>query len=84
MRKLKTDLKDLKNRRDEYIDYSDIPETDASFWEDAKIEYPSKKIPISIRVDEDVLEWFKKFGRGYQSRINAVLRSYMTHSKKGP
>ena len=82
MTKSKTDIEKLRKQRDEQIDYSDIPETEAHFWEEAKIEYPSKKIPISLRVDEDVLLWFKKFGRGYQSRINAVLRSYMIHSDR--
>jgi uncharacterized protein (DUF4415 family) len=41
-----------------------------------------KKKPITIRVDDDVLNWFKTLGKGYQTRINAILRSYMqTHQK---
>ncbi len=46
-------------------------------WSDAVLVIPAKKKAISIRVDEDVLKFFKKEGEGYQRRINAVLRSYM-------
>ena len=46
-------------------------------WSDAVLVIPAKKKAISIRVDEDVLSFFKKEGDGYQRRINAVLRSYM-------
>lgn len=59
------------------IDYSDIPETDTSFWKDAKLILPEPKIPISLRVDKDIIDWFKEEGKGYQSRINAVLRLYV-------
>lgn len=51
-------------------------------WSDAVLVWPSKKQPISIRVDQDVLDFFKSQGDGYQSRINAVLRSYMQHAAK--
>ncbi|MFN2325339.1 MAG: BrnA antitoxin family protein [Gemmatimonadales bacterium] len=47
------------------------------FWDAAEIVVPPPKRAISIRLDEDVLRWFKADGPGYQSRINAVLRSYM-------
>jgi uncharacterized protein (DUF4415 family) len=46
-------------------------------WSDAVLVIPAGKKAISIRVDEDVLDFFKKEGAGYQRRINAVLRSYM-------
>lgn len=59
------------------INYSDIPELDEKFWQEAELVLPEKKIPISIRLDRDVLEWFKSQGEGYQSRINAILRAYM-------
>ena len=48
------------------------------FWDSAVMVEPVLKQPISLRVDEDVLAWFRKSGPRYQSRINAVLRSYMT------
>jgi uncharacterized protein (DUF4415 family) len=50
-------------------------------WSDAVLVIPAKKA-ISIRVDEDVLNFFKKEGDGYQRRINAVLRSYMQQKAK--
>ena len=43
---------------------------------------PERKVPVALRIDHDVVDWFKSHGRGYQSRINAVLRSYMNARKK--
>lgn len=51
-------------------------------WSDAVLVVPPKKKAISIRVDEDVLDFFKREGEGYQRRINAVLRSYMQQKSK--
>ena len=51
-------------------------------WSDAVLVIPARKKAISIRVDEDVLDFFKKAGNGYQRRINAVLRSYMQQKAK--
>ena len=51
-------------------------------WSKAVLVIPPKKKAISIRVDEDVLDYFKKEGAGYQRRINAVLRSYMQQRRK--
>lgn len=51
-------------------------------WSDAVLVIPAKKKAISIRVDEDVLAFFKSGGDGYQGRINAVLRSYMQQKAK--
>ncbi len=51
-------------------------------WSDAVLVMPARKKAISIRVDEDVLDFFKKEGAGYQRRINAVLRSYMQQKAK--
>ena len=50
-------------------------------WGEAVLVIPPKKQAISIRLDEDVLDYFKHEGAGYQRRINAVLRSYMTQKK---
>ncbi len=52
----------------------DLPK---DFWDDAVPVLPAAKIPISLRVDADVLEFFRETGPRYQSRMNAVLRSYM-------
>jgi uncharacterized protein (DUF4415 family) len=51
-------------------------------WGEAVLVIPPKKQAISIRVDQDVLDFFKSEGAGYQRRMNAVLRSYMDHEKK--
>jgi uncharacterized protein (DUF4415 family) len=53
-------------------------------WSEAVLVIPPKKKAISIRVDEDVLDFFKQQGTGYQRRINAVLRSYMEQKKSRP
>ena len=57
---------------------ADLPE---NFWDAALVVEPSQKLPISLRVDADVLDWFKTQGPRYQSRMNAVLRSYMTQRR---
>ena len=61
---------------DEDIDTSDIPELDDNFFQRADIRLPTKQ-PVTLRVDSDVLAWFKSKGRGYQTRINKLLRQYM-------
>jgi len=61
------------------VELSDLPD---DFWESATVVTPGPKQPISLRVDTDVLEWFKTQGPRYQSRINAVLRSYMTQRRQ--
>lgn len=61
---------------DEDIDTSDIPELDDEFWKNARVRYPGGKERLTVRFDEDVVEWFRGQGRGYQTRMNAVLRSF--------
>ena len=73
----KTDFKRLRRMRDADIDDSDIPKLGKSFWKTAKLTMPEPKDRLTIRVDHDVVEWLKKDGSGYQTRINAILRSYM-------
>ncbi|GEM_PF-829657 len=76
---------EIANIRDEDIDFSDIPETDAAFWADAELVMPENKKSVHLRVDPDVLEWFKAQGKGHLTRMNAVLRSYYeAHKKTGP
>lgn len=53
---------------------ADLPD---DFWDEAVLVYPEPKEPISLRVDRDVLSWFRDQGPGYQTRMNAVLRSFM-------
>jgi uncharacterized protein (DUF4415 family) len=60
-------------------DWQEFKEID---WSKAVLVIPPKKKAISIRVDEDVLDYFKKQGAGYQRRMNAVLRSYMQQRRR--
>jgi uncharacterized protein (DUF4415 family) len=79
----KTNLVKLRKKVDSDIDYRDIPATDEKFWKDAEVVMPMHKIHISVRFDEDVVDYFKREGKGYQSRMNAVLRAYVkSHAKK--
>ena len=70
---------------DEQIDYSDAPDRPDAVWMKAAAQLPHTKQQITLRLDAEVLEFFKKTGKRYQSRINAVLRSYVeahkTHQK---
>ena len=56
------------------MELADLP---SDFWADAELTMPVAKEAISLRVDEDVLEWFRSLGPRYQTRMNAVLRTYM-------
>ena len=76
-KKSKTDWDKLEKMSDQDIDYSDIPPLDSEFFRKGKLRMPKSKPLISIRLDPDVLEWFKSQGSGYQTRMNAVLRMYM-------
>ncbi len=72
----------LRQKNDEGINYEDIPATTQEFWEDAEVFMPQHKVHISLRLDENIIEYFKQEGSGYQSRINAVLKAYVnTHSR---
>ena len=55
----------------------ELRELPRDFWDEAVPTLPAAKVPISLRVDSDVLEFFREAGPRYQSRMNAVLRSYM-------
>ena len=85
-----TDWDRLERMTDEEIeaavrdDPDAAPIADENFWRNAKLVLPPPKELISIRVDKDVLEWFRSLGRGYQTRMNMVLRSFMEHQRKEP
>ena len=72
----RTDWKRLSEMTDAEIDTSDIEELDDEFFRNAKLVTPPKQ-PVTLRLDSDVLEWFKSQGQGYQTRINKLLRRYM-------
>jgi uncharacterized protein (DUF4415 family) len=86
-RKIRSDLDKLRRLTDAEIEASiandpDWEEFKDIDWSKAVLVLPPKKKAISIRVDEDVLDYFKKEGAGYQRRINAVLRSYVQQKRK--
>ena len=72
----KTDWKRLAEMSDEDIDTSDIPELGDDFFNHVQLRMPAKK-SVTLRLDEDVLEFLKSEGQGYQTRINKLLRNYM-------
>ena len=61
---------------DDDIDDTDIPAFDNQFLKSVEMKFSPGKKQIALRLDTDVLEWLKAQGKGYQSRINAILRSY--------
>ena len=83
-----TDWNRLDTMTDQDIDYSDIPEIPPEMFAQAVVRHglkpESRKEQLTLRVDGDVLTWFKAQGRGYQTRINALLRAYMeAHIRQG-
>jgi len=78
--KSQTDFARLDKMKDEDIDYSDAPEITPEMFAKAIVRRglkPRVKKQITLRVDDDVLAWFKKQGSGYQTKINLLLRAYM-------
>ena len=59
----------------------DARATDEDFWKEAKVVLPKPKQLVTMRMDADLLEWFKRES-GYQTRINAILRAYMDANKR--
>jgi len=76
-KKLETDWKQLRTMKDEEIDFSDTPPIDPAMFKKMVIRMPEKKAALSLRLDPNVIEWFKAQGPRYQTRINAVLQSYV-------
>ncbi|MEA3440203.1 MAG: BrnA antitoxin family protein [Chloroflexota bacterium] len=79
--KSRTDWERLSAMADQDIDLSDIPEIPVEVFAQTVVrhglESTPKKEQITIRVDRDVLNWFRSQGKGYQTRINALLRAFM-------
>ena len=69
---------------DSEIDYSDIPKSKPEEWKDAAIGkfYRPIKQQMTLRIDADVIDWLKRQGKGYQTRINALLRDAMMKEVK--
>ena len=74
---IKSDLARLDRMKDSDIDYSDIPPLGEEFFKKATVAWPPAKQQLTIRLDADVLNWLKANGRGYQTRINRILRAAM-------
>ncbi len=81
MKRMKKASKPAKTRRirTQRVVVEDKPKTG---WERVKSFYRPIKQPITVRLDADVIDWFKKGGRGYQTRINRALREWMELQKK--
>jgi uncharacterized protein (DUF4415 family) len=84
--KQKAELKTLSEMPDSEIDYSDIAPLDNAFWKNAVRNpfYKPTKTSTTVRVDSDVLAWLKSQGKGYQTRINTILREAMLCSLHHP
>ena len=80
-RKSLTDFKRLDELDDKDINFSEVPEIPPSKFARGIVRSGLKPIPpkkqLTLRVDQDVLAWFRAQGRGYHTRINALLRAYM-------
>jgi len=74
---IKSDLARIDRMTDSDIDYSDIPPLGNEFFKRATVAWPPPKQQLTIRLDADVLAWLKSHGRGYQTRINRILRVVM-------
>lgn len=73
----KTDWDRIDAMEDEDIDYSDIPPLTENFFQNAIVRWPSEKERITIALDKDVLTYLRKLGKGYQTKINAILRLWL-------
>jgi uncharacterized protein (DUF4415 family) len=75
----KRKLSQLSERPDSEIDFSDIPPLKESFWKNAIRNpfYRPVKQQLTVRLDADVVTWLRRQGRGYQTRLNSVLREAM-------
>ena len=78
----KTNWERVDALEDSEINYDDIPDLGPQFWKQAQVVDPGKKKPITIRIDRDVLAWFKGRGGRYQVLMNQVLRQYMEGLEK--
>ena len=83
----KTDYRRLRRMSDQDIANAAQRDKDAARldidWSSAEVVVPEAKQAISIRLDRDIVKFFKGSGPGYQTKINAVLRSYVQHERRG-
>jgi len=85
MQKSETDWERIKKMRDDEIDFSDLPELTPEMFANAVVRKNFRAIPpkrqLTLRIDQDVIDFFKEQGRGYQTKINQLLRAYMEAHK---
>jgi uncharacterized protein (DUF4415 family) len=83
--KSRTNWKRVDKLKDEDIDLSSIPEVSPKMFARAIVRRGLKPIPrkvqLTLRLDREVLEWFRKQGQGYQTKINALLKAYVDAHK---
>ena len=86
--KSKTDWKRLDSMEDEDIDFSEIPDVTAEMFARGIVRRGLKPVirkeQLTLRIDSDVLKWYRKLGPGYQTRINSLLRAYMEEHLRKP
>jgi uncharacterized protein (DUF4415 family) len=84
-RKSRTDWKRVDGLKDEQIDFSDTAELTPEMFARAVVRRGLKPVApkkqLTLRIDSDVLEWYRRQGAGYQTLINALLRAYMRERK---
>jgi len=80
-----TDWERVRNMRDDDIDFSDLPEVTPEMFANAIVRKGFKPLPskqqITLRIDHDVITFFREQGQGYQTKINQLLRAYMDAHK---
>jgi uncharacterized protein (DUF4415 family) len=85
-KKSRTDWQRLERPRDEDIDLTDIPEVTPEMFARAVARRGLKPVPrkqqVTLRIDEDVLAWFRSQGPGYQTRINSLLRAFVEEQRR--
>jgi uncharacterized protein (DUF4415 family) len=81
-----SEIKAMRARGEDKTDTSapasDEDAMDADFWKHAKVVMPRGKTSVHLRLDNDVVDWFKAHGKGHLTRMNAVLRSYVEAHKR--
>jgi uncharacterized protein (DUF4415 family) len=79
---IKSDLARIDAMADENIDYSDIPPLGDELFDQETVDWPPSKQRLTIQLDRDILEWLKAEGKGYETRINHILREVMERQRQ--
>ena len=79
---IKSDLKRIDAMTDENIDYSDIPPLGDEFLTQETVSFSPSKQQLTIQIDQDILEWLKAQGKGYETQINYILREVMEQQRQ--